>query len=172
MNFEKRCQWCGKSFIAHKMTTLYCSKSCTDKAYKAKQKKKVKEETEREQQTSLPSLGCIGDKPYLTPYDVSILLEVSLATVYRYMAQGVIKAFKFKQRTRIRRTDLDAIFEDPTYKKRGYHKNKISEVYTMKEIMEKDVVNIYSDSNNPETIEVKVNDTPCFVAKVTFVDEN
>lgn len=42
----------------------------------------------------------------------------------------------------------------------------------MKEIMEKDVVNIYSDSNNPETIEVKVNDTPCFVAKVTFVDEN
>ena len=137
MDFEKRCQWCGKSFIAHKMTTLYCSKSCTGKAYKAKQKKKMKEESEREQQSSVPSLGCIGEKPYLTPYDVSILLEVSLATVYRYMAQGVIKAYKFKQRTRIRRIDLDAIFEDPTYKKRAYHKNKISEVYTMKEIMEK-----------------------------------
>ena len=53
----------------------------------------------------------------MTPYDVPILLEVSLATVYGYMAKGVTKAFKFKQRTRIRRIDLDAIFEDPTYKK-------------------------------------------------------
>ena len=52
MDFEKRCQWCGKSFIAHKMTTLYCSKSCTGKAYKAKQKKKMKEESEREQLSS------------------------------------------------------------------------------------------------------------------------
>ena len=40
MDFEKRCQWCGKSFIAHKMTTLYCSKSCTGKAYKAKKNRK------------------------------------------------------------------------------------------------------------------------------------
>ena len=36
MEIEKRCQWCGKQFIAHKMTTLYCSSSCVNKAYKAK----------------------------------------------------------------------------------------------------------------------------------------
>ena len=36
MEIKKRCQWCGEPFIAHKMTTLYCSTSCIDKAYKAK----------------------------------------------------------------------------------------------------------------------------------------
>ena len=25
MEIKKRCQWCGEPFIAHKMTTLYCS---------------------------------------------------------------------------------------------------------------------------------------------------
>jgi len=44
MDIKKRCQWCGEPFIAHKMTTLYCSKLCIDRAYKAKEKEKIKED--------------------------------------------------------------------------------------------------------------------------------
>ena len=82
-------------------------------------------------------IDSIGDKPYLTPIDVSILLDVSLATINRYMAEGTIKAYKFKQRTRIRRSDLESIFENMQYKKRSYRKKQISDTYTMKDITEK-----------------------------------
>ena len=137
MDFEKRCQWCGRPFIAHKMTTLYCSKSCLDKAYKAKKKDKLLEQVDEKSTSSIPKIDSIGDKPYLTPIDVSILLDVSLATINRYMAEGTIKAYKFKQRTRIRRSDLESIFENMQYKKRSYRKKQISDTYTMKDITEK-----------------------------------
>ena len=41
----------------------------------------------------------------------------------------------------------------------------------MKEIREKDKVSVYSDLNNPETIEVQVDGGTSFLAKVTFVEE-
>lgn len=34
MEIQKRCKYCGRSFIAHKMTTIYCSPSCNNKDYK------------------------------------------------------------------------------------------------------------------------------------------
>ena len=94
MDLKKRCQWCGKYFIAHKMTTLYCSSSCIDKAYKAKKKQQIKEQVEEEQQSKLPIVGSIGQKPFLSPQEAACLLGVSLPTIYRYMAQGLFKAQK------------------------------------------------------------------------------
>ena len=41
----------------------------------------------------------------------------------------------------------------------------------IKEIKEKDSVSIYSDRQNPETIEVQVDGTTSFLSKVTFVEE-
>ena len=41
----------------------------------------------------------------------------------------------------------------------------------MKEIREKDKVSVYSDLNNPETIEMQVDGGTSFLAKVTFVEE-
>lgn len=41
----------------------------------------------------------------------------------------------------------------------------------MKEIREKDQVSVYSDSNNPETIEVQVDGGTSFLAKVTYIEE-
>ena len=65
------------------MTTLYCSKSCVDKAYKAKKKEKIQEQIDDNNNSSIPKIDSIGDKPYPTPIDVSKLLDVSLATIYR-----------------------------------------------------------------------------------------
>ena len=83
MDIQKRCQWCGKPFIAHKMTTLYCSTACIDKAYRAKKKQKLKEQVEDEQQVALPIVESIGDKPYLTPMEAAKLLGVGKTTIYR-----------------------------------------------------------------------------------------
>ena len=139
MDLKKRCQWCGKYFIAHKMTTLYCSSSCIDKAYKAKKKQQIKEQVEEEQQSKLPIVGSIGQKPFLSPQEAACLLGVSLPTIYRYMAQGLFKALRTPARTIIRRNDLEAWFDNaPAYIKRNNRMHIIeAEAYTMKEICEK-----------------------------------
>lgn len=139
MDIQKRCQWCGKPFIAHKMTTLYCSSSCIDKAYKAKKRQKLKEQIEDEQQITLPIVESLGDKPYLTPIEAAKLLGVGKTTIYRYMAQGQFKVLRLPARTLVRRIDLEAMFDNaPAYVKRNNRKHKIdSDSYTMKEICEK-----------------------------------
>lgn len=62
----------------------------------------------------------LGTKPFLSPKEVAILFAVSLPTIYRYMADGVIKALKMtNNRTVIRRADLEKLFEEaPSYKKK------------------------------------------------------
>jgi len=140
MDIQKRCLWCGKTFIAHKMNTLYCSKSCIEKAYKAKKKKEAAEADANQGQEQLQSVKSIGDKLYLSPKDVAILLEVDLTTVYRYIQLGFFKALRFSGRTRIRRCDLEAAFENaPAYVKRNNRKHQLADgtTYTVKEIMEK-----------------------------------
>lgn len=51
------------------------------------------------------------------------------------------------------------------------HRPSFISLNYIREIKEKEKVAIYSDRNNPEIIEVKVNDSTSFVAKVTFVEE-
>ncbi|MBQ3946156.1 MAG: helix-turn-helix domain-containing protein, partial [Alphaproteobacteria bacterium] len=139
MEIKKRCQWCGEPFIAHKMTTLYCSTSCINKAYKAKKRQNVSEKMEIEQQSQLPIVECIGHKPFLSPKEAACLLGVSIPTIYRYMAQGMFKALRTPAKTIIRWSDLEKWFDNaPAYVKRNNRKHKIdSDTYTMKEICEK-----------------------------------
>lgn len=121
------------------MTTLYCSTACIDKAYRAKKKLKMKEQIEDGQQVALPIVESIGDKPYLTPMEAAKLLGVGKTTIYRYMAQGLFKALRLPARTLVRRSDLEAMFDNaPAYVKRNNRKHKIdSDSYTMKEICDK-----------------------------------
>lgn len=139
MKIQKRCLWCGKSFIAHKMTTLYCSHSCNGKAYKERiNKEKLAEYIEKEDLQPLPSTGCLGNKDFLSPTEVAILLGVSRATIYRYMASGLIRALQLKARTIIRRLDVEKMFnEAPAYRKRSYGRKEATIYYTINEITEK-----------------------------------
>ena len=109
MDIKKRCQWCGEPFIAHKMTTLYCSKLCIDRAYKAKEKEKIKEEKLNELSSTFPIVESIGQKPFMTPREAAKLLGIGKTTMYRYMAQGIIKVFRTPARTIVRRSDLACI---------------------------------------------------------------
>lgn len=139
MEIQKTCKLCGKPFIAHKITSLYCSHSCINKAYKAKKRQeKIQLYLESEQPSPLPNTDLLRDKFYLSPNDVAKLLDVSLATVYRYMSTGIVKALKIRARTRIRRSDLESLFDNaPSYKKRSYGRKEKIEYYTINEILEK-----------------------------------
>lgn len=140
MEIEKRCKWCGKSFIAHKMTTLYCCHTCNGKAYKEqKRQERMHEYLEEQASKPLHATGIVGDKPFLSPNELALLLGLSRASVYRYMVAGTIKALQFRGRTVIRRSDVEKMFNDsPDYKRHGSYKRKENiPYYTLTEIEEK-----------------------------------
>lgn len=98
----------------------------------------MKEQIDDGQQVALPIVKSIGEKPYLTPWKPQNCWELA-RLLYRYMAQGHFKALRLQARTLVRRSDLEAMFDNaPAYVKRNNRKHKNdSDSYTMKEICDK-----------------------------------
>jgi len=80
----------------------------------------------------------VASRPFLTPSDVALLLDMSVSTVYRCFYSGIIKAVRIRRKTLVRREDLDKYFEDAgPYRKRSYKRKQEQEYYTLQEIMDK-----------------------------------
>ena len=139
MEIQRKCQWCGKPFIAHTMVTRYCSKSCNEKAYKEKKRKqRLQEYEERQNEQPMQEVGIVGSKLYLSPAETATILGISRATIYRHMATGIIRALQLRGRTIIRKSDIEKMFDDaPGYKKRSYGRKQTVLYYTTNEILEK-----------------------------------
>ena len=133
MEVQRKCQWCGKPFIAHTMVTRFCSKSCTEKAYKdRKRRQKLQEYEAKQNEQPMQEVGIVGGKPFLSPAEAATLLGISRATIYRHMAAGIIRALQLRGRTIIRKFD-----NTPDYKKRSYGRKQTILYYTTNEILEK-----------------------------------
>ena len=140
MDIEKKCQWCGKTFIAHSFNARFCSKQCTDAAYKHKERMQKMKEYEMELLKNSDYIPLISKKDFLTPTEAAKLLGVGRSTFYRYLSSKNIKAHQFKGKTIIRRTDIEKLFdESPEYAKRKVSRaNKPqSELYSTQDIMKK-----------------------------------
>ena len=144
MEIQRKCQWCGKPFIAHTMVTRFCSKSCTEKAYKdRKRKQKLQEYEARQSEQPMQEVGIVGGKPFLSPAEAATLLGISRATIYRHMASGIIRALQLRGRTIIRKSDIEKMFDDaPGYKKRSYGRKQTVLYYTTNEILELSLIHI------------------------------
>ena len=117
IEIKKKCKWCGQIFIAHKTTTNYCSHRCNNAAYKERirQERIATYQKEFSINTEEPS---IENKEFYTPPEAAKLLGISRASIYRYMADNVIKAVQFKGKTLVRRKDIELVFENAAeYKK-------------------------------------------------------
>lgn len=134
MDIGRRCLWCGKTFVAHSYGARYCSLKCKN-AYKRLKKKTDPDSDE----SPLPEIGMIGNKPFLTPKEVAVLFGTSSMSVYRYIYQSILKAVKLSEnKIVIRRSDIDSLFDNPTtFKKKKYVRKVQSDYYTMREIMSK-----------------------------------
>ena len=133
MDIIRHCKCCGKQFIAHRMTTLYCSKVCNRKATTVQKKESIQKEFQSIQNNLESSDGSSAIAEFLSPAQAAKLLGVSRATLYRYALAGVIKAVQFKGLTIIRKYDIEKAFDNaPEYKKRiAFSKKKEdSEYYT------------------------------------------
>ncbi len=134
MEFTLYCQWCGTQFRTHKMTARYCCQRCSKLAYKARKKtEKIKafDASKVKNQT-------IENKPFLSPTEVGTLLGLSRATVYRHLALGRIKCVRIGCRTRIRRIDIEKVFDKAIVCRKREKDDRPTELYySTKEILEK-----------------------------------
>lgn len=76
-------------------------------------KRNAKLEKSLEEDAQLHPLELKGtmDKPYLSPLEVANYFGVSKATIYRYLANGLIKSLQLRRSTLIRKADIDALFD-------------------------------------------------------------
>ena len=138
---QRICQHCGNEFTAKTTSTAYCSLQCNRRAYKAKiRANKVEVSNKETKQVKNRPIEELKAKEFLSVRDVSKLIGCSVRTVYRHIAYGNIKAVNIGQRiTRIRRMDIDKLFEQPQPIKSPQKtiEYKILDCYTISEVLSK-----------------------------------
>ena len=118
IEIQKKCKWCGQIFIARKTSTNYCSHKCNNAAYKERIRQERIATYQKEISINAEETS-IENKEFYTPPEVAKLLGISRASIYRYMAENIIKAVQFKGKTLVRRKDIELLFENAAeYKKR------------------------------------------------------
>lgn len=142
IEIQNKCKWCGQIFIARKTSTNYCSHKCNNAAYKERIRQERIATYQKEISINTEETS-IENKEFYTPPEVAKLLGISRASIYRYMAENIIKAVQFKGKTLVRRKDIELLFENAAeYKKRiPIEKAPITDFYTTAEVKEKYHVN-------------------------------
>ena len=139
IEIKKKCRWCGAEFIARKTTTEYCSHRCSGLAYKERKRQEKLDSYQREYEYQQSGQKEIAKQEFLTPTQTATLLGVCHVTIYNYINRGVIKVWKLKRKTLIRRADVDSLFSvlDIQSTQVKNPSAPITDFYTSKEIQEK-----------------------------------
>ena len=138
IDIQKKCEWCGKLFIAHKTSTRCCSHRCANLAYKERTRQKRVSEFQTMVNQQIEKEDCI-DKDFFTPSEAAKYIGISRATFYRYLETDLIKSVQLKRKTIIRKRDIEAMFDNASpYKKHlPRSKQSITDFYTTAEVKEK-----------------------------------
>ena len=138
IDIQKKCEWCGKLFIAHKTSTRCCSHRCANLAYKERTRQKRVSEFQTMVNQQIEKEDCI-DKDFFTPSEAAKYIGISRATFYRYLETNLIKSVQLKRKTIIRKRDIEALFDNASPYKKHLPRAKLSitDFYTTAEIKEK-----------------------------------
>ena len=108
MIYKKTCEWCGASFTAQKSSTRFCSKLCTNHAYKEKVRRWSVEVIQKH---DVSKVKVMSDN-FMTLGTLAAYLNVSRTTAWRYVNEGLFPSLKARGRIRVRKEDVDAAFRD------------------------------------------------------------
>lgn len=158
IQFSKVCEHCGGAFIARKCSTRFCSHSCAHLAYKARKREAHVEQNQAKFDSSIKA--DVQDKDFLSPAQCAKLLGVCRRTVYNYLGSNQVPCFQFKGKTRIRRSDIDKLFDESNgyIKRLVKEREEITEFYTTQEVLAKFSISntwlfkMAKDKNIPKTI--------------------
>ncbi|HXB41426.1 MAG TPA: helix-turn-helix domain-containing protein [Bacteroidia bacterium] len=113
-NFEiqRICKFCGRDFIARTTVTRCCSKNCTNKYYKSRQRAAKIEASNKETLIiKAKPLSELQAKEFLTVKEVASLLNCSVRTAYNLIDNKRIKAVNISERkTLVKRSEIDKLF--------------------------------------------------------------
>jgi excisionase family DNA binding protein len=111
MQVQRICQYCEKQFEAQKLTTKFCSSTCSKRNYKRQERDKKAGKAAQEVKDFLEKpMAEIKEKDFLSVAETCKLLGVSRWTIYRAISEKRIKSTKIGSRTIISRAGLDALF--------------------------------------------------------------
>lgn len=103
---EKQCEVCGKPFSPKTVNSVYCSKNCSDIAYR---KKKVLQKKEEQQQAVTDKIT--ADRLYISVPEAFVLFGIAKSTLYRLIRQKKIPAINLGTRlVRIDRAAIEQMF--------------------------------------------------------------
>ena len=153
MEVQRLCQYCGVTFISQKTTTRFCSHKCSKRAYKENIRTiKIEKNNAETKAVRLRPMAKLMEKEYLTVPEAAQILDCNSKSIYRLIESGRLSAVNLGQRlTRVRRRDMDKLFEQPTpppesileqltrelTKKQESVQFDVSEFYTITEVQEK-----------------------------------
>ena len=157
IRIEKICEWCGKQFTAQTTVTRFCSKRCSEHAYKERLRQQ-KIQMAKAIPTSKNSE--LKEKDYLTVAEAGQILGMTRQGVYKLIHRGSLTASKLSSRlTLIKRTSIEAMLDDSPYTKRQpKEQTVITELYTRADIREKYgvkdswIYKVVAENNVPKTI--------------------
>lgn len=135
---KRTCEVCGKTFIAKTLTSRYCSRRCTNIAYKrrkqeASEKKRLKEIADKVPDT----------RDFITVPEAVAIYAVSRDTLYRLIRQGELSCINLGQRlTRINRREIEKLFpvrvdQPKTTTEKKLYSLEPEDCYTIGEIAKK-----------------------------------
>lgn len=108
IRIEKKCFFCGSTFIARTTVTKHCSNSCAKKAYKARKRQaKIDKATQTVKEEDFSPT--IKDKEFLSIKESSLLLGVSRWTIYRLIEKELLNSKKIGRRVIIKKVDIEKL---------------------------------------------------------------
>ena len=141
---KRVCEYCNQVFDAKTTKTRYCSPNCNKKDYKLKLRdKKISESNEGKLLMMSQIKEPVKELDFLTVRETSLLLKISIKTLYRLIQQGDLNAINLTERnTIIRRKDIDMYFDNNLKKNDINNSNLKNEInlknsYTIEEAQEK-----------------------------------
>lgn len=112
IRIQRICQHCGNEFTAKTTVTKYCGDLCAKRAYKDRMREKKIENSENEtQEIKEQRLNELKEKDFLSINETSVLLGISIRTIYRMISRKELKTGKAGARTIIKRTEIDKLFK-------------------------------------------------------------
>lgn len=153
---QRICQHCNKEFVAKTTVTKYCGDNCAKRAYKARQRAaKIGESKKETQRVILQPVKELKGKEFLSITEACKLLGVSRWTVWRSIKKKELNYGKIGNRTIIRRSDVDKLFEKPNPRQPKPVEYQIEDCYTLSEIK-----GLYGISDKALYEIIKRNDMP------------
>ena len=109
MRYTRICAFCGKEFTALKSCTQYCSHQCSKKAYKVRQREKNRKIVVSRDHDQI--ICEYTKKEVVSIREALVYLGISRSTLFRYIQLGMIPSMKLGATVRLKRADLDCLFE-------------------------------------------------------------